>query len=339
MASENSMHRHPHVITRRTLSLTAFAVATLAIGSLTSVLRADTITVCPDGSCDFTNPVAAVNAAVAGDTIEIAAGTYMLASTISLVNKQLVIRGAVDAAGNPAAVLSGGGTRQVFSLIALAPSTSIENLVITNGRADYGGAIFFYGADVVFRNCAFRNNRATFHGGALYLNDSSPMLIDCEFTDNLASNAQSTPQGAGGAIFVSSGTLTLNGCSLSANASSYTGGAIFLSGGSNGGRVNLESTRICGNSSPNGPQIGMNAGGIVTDLGGACISNNCGDCPVAPMCPADLDADGAVGAADLSTMLASWGACGKACAADIDGDGLVNAADLSALLVAWGVCR
>jgi hypothetical protein len=52
-----------------------------------------------------------------------------------------------------------------------------------------------------------------------------------------------------------------------------------------------------------------------------------------------LDADGAVGAADLSTMLASWGACGKACAADIDGDGLVNAADLSALLVAWGVCR
>jgi hypothetical protein len=57
------------------------------------------------------------------------------------------------------------------------------------------------------------------------------------------------------------------------------------------------------------------------------------------MCPADLDADGAVGAADLSTMLASWGACGKACAADIDGDGLVNAADLSALLVAWGVCR
>ena len=55
----------------------------------------------------------------------------------------------------------------------------------------------------------------------------------------------------------------------------------------------------------------------------------------APQCPADLDGDGSVGAADLSLLLASWGAAGEA---DLDGDGNVGAADLSLLLAAWGIC-
>jgi hypothetical protein len=56
-------------------------------------------------------------------------------------------------------------------------------------------------------------------------------------------------------------------------------------------------------------------------------------------CPADLDGDGLVGAADLSALLSAWGSTGTAAgAADIDGDGSVGAADLAALLGAWGGC-
>jgi hypothetical protein len=48
-------------------------------------------------------------------------------------------------------------------------------------------------------------------------------------------------------------------------------------------------------------------------------------------CPADLDGDGLVGAADLSALLSAWGSTGTAAgAADIDGDGSVGAADLAA---------
>ncbi len=54
-------------------------------------------------------------------------------------------------------------------------------------------------------------------------------------------------------------------------------------------------------------------------------------------CPADLDGDGAIGAADLSVLLGAWGPC-TGCAADLDGDGQVGAADLSILLGAWGPC-
>ncbi len=53
-------------------------------------------------------------------------------------------------------------------------------------------------------------------------------------------------------------------------------------------------------------------------------------------CPADLDGDGAVGAADLAELLAAWGQGGPA---DFDGSGGVDAADLAVLLAAWGACE
>jgi hypothetical protein len=52
-------------------------------------------------------------------------------------------------------------------------------------------------------------------------------------------------------------------------------------------------------------------------------------------CPADLNGDGSVGAADLSTLLNNWGTNG---AGDLDGNGSVGASDLSTLLNAWGPC-
>ena len=320
----------------------SFVIAALALGALAAHGQAATITVCPNGSCNFTDPVAAIAAAAPNDIIEIHAGTYMLGSTINimgagLTGKPLLIRGAVDASGHPTTVFNAGETKQGFSLVALNATTSFENLVITNGRGDNGGAVLTYGANVVFRNCAFRSNRANFVGGAIFLNDSDPLLIDCEFTDNLASNTQGAPQAAGGAIYVGNNTLTLNGCSFTANASNYYGGALFVTGGSNPGRVNLQSTRICGNTAPNGPQIGMSTGAIITDLGGVCVANDCAQCPPPPACPADIDGNRVVNGVDFSNLLSAWGSC-TGCAADINHDGLVNGVDLTAMLSGWGNC-
>jgi hypothetical protein len=53
-------------------------------------------------------------------------------------------------------------------------------------------------------------------------------------------------------------------------------------------------------------------------------------------CPGDLDADGSVGASDLSIMLNAWGTANTA--ADLNGDGTVGGADLALLLGRWGGC-
>lgn len=58
-------------------------------------------------------------------------------------------------------------------------------------------------------------------------------------------------------------------------------------------------------------------------------------CTVAVSCPADLNGDGEISAADLSSLLGNWGNSGTG---DIDNNGQIDAADLSTLLAAWGSC-
>ncbi len=57
------------------------------------------------------------------------------------------------------------------------------------------------------------------------------------------------------------------------------------------------------------------------------------------ICFGDLNADGAVGSADLSIVLSAWGPCpGNSCGADTNGDGVVNAVDVGTILDRWGAC-
>lgn len=58
---------------------------------------------------------------------------------------------------------------------------------------------------------------------------------------------------------------------------------------------------------------------------------------VAP-CPGDLNADRAVGGADIAQLLDQWGAVTGLNIADINRDGNVNGIDLADLLSSWGPC-
>ena len=55
-------------------------------------------------------------------------------------------------------------------------------------------------------------------------------------------------------------------------------------------------------------------------------------------CPADLDGDGTVDAADLAILLLAWGRVSPGTPADLNFDGVVSSADLGWLIGAWGVC-
>ena len=57
--------------------------------------------------------------------------------------------------------------------------------------------------------------------------------------------------------------------------------------------------------------------------------------PETTTCQGDLNGDGTVDGADLSTLLADWGGVED----DLNGDDLVDGADLAILLANWGVCE
>ena len=66
-----------------------------------------------------------------------------------------------------------------------------------------------------------------------------------------------------------------------------------------------------------------------------CITESCTDCAT---CPGDIDQDGDVGGADLTTLLTEWGCAGQDCTADLDDSGTVDGADLTIILSSWGSC-
>jgi len=77
-----------------------------------------------------------------------------------------------------------------------------------------------------------------------------------------------------------------------------------------------------------------NPNNSVTEAGLDEFSISVTECVSAPACPADLNGDGAINAADLATLLSSWGSPKN----DLDGDGVVAASDLATMLSSWGSC-
>ncbi len=273
--------------------------ATVAMFSLATNSMADTITVCLNGSCDYSNPAEAANAAVPGDVIEVAAGTYYLEESVSLLGEQITMRGAVDSYGQPATVFDGQGL-----LIPLAAGWAdqcvIENLVITNGYGDYGGGSRFIASnDVVVRNCHFVGNHADWNGGGVRLSlDTTLTLIDCVISGNTADHPQWGGQSYGAGVHNSGAT------------------------------VNLQRTRVCGNVESANP--GQQVSGSPPVNQGGCIEDDCNSCNTTDQ--ADLDFNGSIDVVDLLLLLDSWAGSGIA---DIDNSGVVDVADVLLLLSRW----
>ena len=59
---------------------------------------------------------------------------------------------------------------------------------------------------------------------------------------------------------------------------------------------------------------------------------------IAPVCPADLNADNVVDRADLDRLLSFYGAC-KGCDEDLNQDNFVDGADVTIMTRQWGACR
>jgi hypothetical protein len=65
------------------------------------------------------------------------------------------------------------------------------------------------------------------------------------------------------------------------------------------------------------------------------VNNACGGS--GPVCPGDINNDGAVDGADFGSILAAWGAC-AGCAEDLNEDDVVNGSDIGLILSYWGAC-
>jgi hypothetical protein len=153
------------------LVLVAFLLAALVFGGAPApTARADTLCVNPGGTegC-YASIQAAIAAAVAGDTIEIRAGTYQ---ENIMVDKSLILDGAgqdqtilVPAVNGP--TCSGGSLCDGHSSVVFiqASSVHIQNMTIDGDNPNLAGGFAQGGADVNARNGIIENyNAGVFDG-------------------------------------------------------------------------------------------------------------------------------------------------------------------------------
>ncbi len=171
----------------------------------------------------------ALSAAVYGDQIWIAEGTY---------REQVSMKDGVDIYGgfegtetaidsrdiaNHPSVIDGEKTRTcVIAPIRTVAVTRLDGVTVANGGGGQGGGLYGTNAALEIANCSFIQNTSTNTGGGLELDKSVARIQSCLFASNVAA------KNGGGAYFGSS-WLSCDHCSFTSNASTggYGGGIYF----------------------------------------------------------------------------------------------------------------
>jgi len=208
----------------------------------------------------------AVKAAEAGDTVQVAAGTYPIDKTIS-IGKAITVQGAgadkttIDAGGNCRAVGLGGGA-------------TLKGFTITGGKAREGAGVQC-GGGAKLLECTISNNTAERYGGGVCARGAGkqPALVaDCIIRDNKVTRFMhtDTPWGGGG-LYIEPG-VTVRNCRIENNEAAQRAGGVWA----HGGGATVENCTIIGNRAagrrarnPNGPgSMDEGGGGAYCDFGG-----------------------------------------------------------------------
>ncbi|MHC4110148.1 MAG: S8 family serine peptidase [Planctomycetota bacterium] len=97
------------------------------------------------------------------------------------------------------------------------PNSVLKGFTITNGYAPdgLGGAIKCIESSPTIENCIFSRNSAFHYGGGMYTSNSSIILTNCTFSENIVLNDMSSP---GGGMYNDYSSPTLLDCSFIRNS-------------------------------------------------------------------------------------------------------------------------
>ena len=236
-------------------------LTSVTIFCISGVCQARIITVDPNGSTDHATIQAAIDAAHAGDTVTVRAGTYVENITLK--------RGVpIVGAGFKETTIDGGGKGPVVTAENVDSTAELEGFTITNGSAENGGGIRCIRSSPTIAHCIFTRNRAFGFGGGMYNQNSSPTLSHCTFSENSAVQASS---GGGGVYNVNDSSPILTDCSFENDRARLGfGGALANVGNS---RPKLSNVTFSANEAVRGGAI-RNESGSDPNLQGTTFSAN-----------------------------------------------------------------
>ena len=315
------------------------------------------------GGSGYTNIQAAIDAAPNGSTIRVGPGAW---APFELIGRGLIIE---SLNGGGVTSIDGANSGTCISMTGIGPrAVVIRGFTIEHGAASSGAGIKLLLSAPVFIDCTIRDNVATGNGGAIACYTSNPLFQSCTITNNSAS------QGGGvfAAGATTDGSFAqFDQCVFTNNHASGAGGALYntaavaftqcnvefnIAGTSGGGTWTLTgATTLIGDSffcmnepdntvgpietiSPNILGEDCNNNGIcdIDEIAGGAEDKNANNLlDTCELATGDLNLDGQINGADLTTLLNFWGAVNPP-AGDLNGDGVINGYDMTILLNNWG---
>ena len=187
----------------------------------------------PDGTGDFPTIQAALDAATAGDTIELSDGFFTGDGNrdLDFGGKVLTLRG--ESGNADVCVLNCQGTssdthRGFHFRSGEGPGSIIADLTVWSGWGHYdeftisrAGAVFCEDASPTITRCAFVENRADFGGAIVIHGGAAPLIEDCRFILNSATYE------AGAICSRDSVAVEIDGCTFTDNAANIRAGAFL----------------------------------------------------------------------------------------------------------------
>jgi len=204
---------------RRAFVGTLCLVTTMAAPAAPSTIRVDW-----SGQGDYVTIQEGIDAAVPGDTVLVAVGTYGGPSNrdLDFGGKAIVL---LSESGAEATVIDCEGAGRAFMFNhGETLDTIVRGFTITNGMAEHGGAVWCSNAMPDFVECRFLDNTADF-GGAVYAGLGASIYLEyCAFTGNLAHDY-------GGAVYSHSAQPYIDYCEFTSNSAGISGGAVSVKTG------------------------------------------------------------------------------------------------------------
>jgi len=182
---------------------------------------------------DYATIQAAINAAVDGDLIKVAAGQYP--ENINTLGKAITIKGVGSrkpgktteitgsGSGSVVTIQSGEGAGTVLTMFAIKNGKG----TLVNGKLLGGGVYMTGGSDPTMIDCAIGFNTADWGAGLFIDVGSDPLIQDCLIANNVTSS-----KGLGGGIYAA-GLPVLDANRFAENtATTGFGGGLYTSGSS-----------------------------------------------------------------------------------------------------------
>ncbi|NLI95414.1 MAG: hypothetical protein GX436_01645 [Synergistaceae bacterium] len=162
----------------------------------------------------------------AGGTItfsEIGLPAEIVLATPLAISKNVTIEGP----GASQLSISGGNHCRVFSINGVA--VNLSGLSVKNGKAYEGGGIYVNGGALTATSCDITGNHSDTWGGAVKGEYANLSFTGCRLSDNGVDSF-----GRGGAVYLNEGSLSITDCEIAVNKISQDGswnygGAIYLS--------------------------------------------------------------------------------------------------------------